>query len=83
VPKSLIRISVERSAEYSHRLQRSHFTNCQPSYNNCFFPKTDCMEQRPSSEANSSSARQEIRCSLWNPKLHDRVHISPTPVHIL
>ena len=41
------------------------------------------MDQRPSPEATSSSASQEIRCSLWNPKIHDHVHISPTPVHIL
>jgi len=35
---------------------------------------TDSMEQSPSSEVNSHSARQENLHLLWNPKVHYHVH---------
>jgi hypothetical protein len=44
---------------------------------------TNSVEQRPSCEANSFSASQEIPRILWKPELHYRIHNSPPPLPIL
>jgi len=47
------------------------------------FVSTNCMEQGPSSEADSSLTIQEIPHTIWNLKDHYRLHKSPSRVPIL
>jgi hypothetical protein len=48
-----------------------------------WFRDYNSMEQRPSWEANSFSASQEIPCILRKPEVHYRIHKSPPPVPTL
>ena len=41
------------------------------------------MKQSPAWEANRFSASQDIPRILWKPKVHHRLHNSPSPIPIL
>ena len=47
------------------------------------FIRANSMEKSPSWKAISSSASQEIPRISWNPKVHFRIHNSPSPIPIL
>jgi len=55
---------------------------CTKRNNAQFTSSVKAMHQRPSWEANSSSASQNFRLVLRHPKLHYRVRNSLPPVHI-
>jgi len=52
-------------------------------YNLTYSLLTYSMEQSPSWEANRFAASQEMPRTLWNPKVHYRIHKCPPPVPIL
>jgi len=53
------------------------------SFTSEYMKITKSMEQGPSWDANSHSARQKISCLLWNPKVHCCVHNSLPLVTIM